>query len=143
METSKETHKIDALTPLNEDKNLPVKVITLKELEFLHIIHAMFCYSGNRTKVAKVLGFSIRTLRNKLDEYKIERNIVFPMTGCSTLNKAQFRHVFLIHNRLHQDKFTFKEVEVADQMEQVLISDYGFPAYLMDQIKENYFNSSR
>ena len=115
-----------------------LRILSLKELEFLHIVHVMFHFSGNRTQVAKAIGFSIRTLRNKLNEYKEERQIVFPMTGCNTLNRAQFRHVFLTHNRLAEESFTFPEIKVAEQTIQVLVSDYGFPPYLMDRIKNDF-----
>ncbi len=43
---------------------------TLSELEKQHITAALEKCSGNRTHAAKMLGISIRTLRNKLNEYK-------------------------------------------------------------------------
>jgi DNA-binding NtrC family response regulator len=42
---------------------------TLAELEKRHILAALEHCNGNRTHAAKVLGVSIRTLRNKLHEY--------------------------------------------------------------------------
>jgi len=39
---------------------------TLKELEKQHILHTLERYQGNRTRTAKELGISVRTLRNKL-----------------------------------------------------------------------------
>lgn len=114
------------------------KVVSLKELEFLHIVHAMFAFSGNRTKVSRAIGFSIRTLRNKLNEYEKERRIVFPMTGCNSLSKAEFRHVFLNFNKLAEEKFQFPDVEVAEQTVKVLVSEFGFPSYLMDRISNDF-----
>src|SRR4030095_2491269 len=42
---------------------------TLSEIEKRHILHALKRSKGNRTHAAKVLDISIRTLRNKLNEY--------------------------------------------------------------------------
>ena len=47
------------------DENLP----TLADVEKLHILATLDRCKGNRTQAAKVLGVSIRTLRNKLHEY--------------------------------------------------------------------------
>jgi DNA-binding NtrC family response regulator len=41
----------------------------LSEVEKRHILAALEQSKGNRTHAAKVLGISIRTLRNKLNEY--------------------------------------------------------------------------
>jgi transcriptional regulator with PAS, ATPase and Fis domain len=43
---------------------------TLNELEKQHITAALEKCAGNRTHAARMLGISIRTLRNKLNEYK-------------------------------------------------------------------------
>jgi DNA-binding NtrC family response regulator len=43
--------------------------ITLSELEKRHILHALKRSKGNRTHAAKMLDISIRTLRNKLNDY--------------------------------------------------------------------------
>ncbi len=50
---------------LADDGNL----LTLGELEKRHIFAALEKCAGNRTHAAKVLDISIRTLRNKLNEY--------------------------------------------------------------------------
>jgi two-component system response regulator FlrC len=50
---------------LAEDRVLP-----LKEMEKRMIMHALNDQNGNRTHAAKVLGISVRTLRNKLHEYR-------------------------------------------------------------------------
>jgi two-component system response regulator FlrC len=44
-------------------------VIPLKEMEKKMIFQALNNHNGNRTHAAKVLGISVRTLRNKLHEY--------------------------------------------------------------------------
>lgn len=44
---------------------------TLDEIERQVILEALKFHSGNRTHTAKALGISIRTLRNKLAEYRV------------------------------------------------------------------------
>ncbi len=46
-------------------------VVPLAELEKQAIFHALDHTKGNRTHAAKLLGISIRTLRNKLNEYGV------------------------------------------------------------------------
>ena len=41
----------------------------LEELEKQHIFAALERCRNNRTQAAKILGISVRTLRNKLNEY--------------------------------------------------------------------------
>ncbi|MHA3774427.1 sigma-54-dependent transcriptional regulator [Verrucomicrobiota bacterium sgz303538] len=48
------------------------EVINLEEMEKRCILAALERTSGNRTRAAELLGISIRTLRNKLNQYKIE-----------------------------------------------------------------------
>jgi two-component system response regulator FlrC len=43
---------------------------SLKEIEQRAIMHTLNQTDGNRTHAANVLGISVRTLRNKLNEYK-------------------------------------------------------------------------
>src|SRR5262249_52740409 len=45
-------------------------VLTIAELEKQAIRNALQQTEGNRTKAAELLGISIRTLRNKLQEYR-------------------------------------------------------------------------
>lgn len=45
-------------------------VIPLHEVERLMIIKGLEATSGNRTQAAELLGISVRTLRNKLNEYR-------------------------------------------------------------------------
>jgi DNA-binding NtrC family response regulator len=46
--------------------------ITLREIEQMAIFKSLEENSSNRTKTAEILGISIRTLRNKLREYRTE-----------------------------------------------------------------------
>lgn len=48
------------------------RVLPLKEMEKRMIFQALKDHNGNRTHAAKLLGISVRTLRNKLHEYKKE-----------------------------------------------------------------------
>ncbi len=48
---------------------------TMKEMEKALILQTLEELEGNRTHAAKALGISIRTLRNKLSEYKKEQGI--------------------------------------------------------------------
>ncbi|HKK89910.1 MAG TPA: sigma-54 dependent transcriptional regulator [Desulfobacteraceae bacterium] len=43
---------------------------SLREMEEKMIFHTLDSTEGNRTHAAKILGISVRTLRNKLNEYK-------------------------------------------------------------------------
>ncbi len=47
-------------------------VKALSEVEREHILHALEQNGGNRTRTAELLEISIRTLRNKLNEYRAE-----------------------------------------------------------------------
>jgi len=53
-----------AIAPPSADALVP-----LEELEKRHILLALELYNGNRTHAARKLGISIRTMRNKLNEY--------------------------------------------------------------------------
>ncbi len=56
----------------------------LARIEMLTIERALDKTSGNRTKAAQLLGFSIRTLRNKLNEYKASG----ALQGCKWLERG-------------------------------------------------------
>jgi len=47
-----------------------VPPVSLKEMEKKVIFHALDQTNGNRTHAAEMLGISVRTLRNKLNEYR-------------------------------------------------------------------------
>jgi len=42
----------------------------LRDMEEKMIFHTLHKTDGNRTHAAQILGISVRTLRNKLNEYK-------------------------------------------------------------------------
>ena len=46
--------------------------VTLEELEKKHIMCTLENLSGNKTKTAKVLGITVKTLYNKLHSYGVE-----------------------------------------------------------------------
>ncbi|THB71160.1 MAG: sigma-54-dependent Fis family transcriptional regulator [Desulfovibrio sp.] len=46
------------------------QVITLQEMERIMIMRGLRQTSGNRTQAAELLGISVRTLRNKLNDYR-------------------------------------------------------------------------
>ncbi len=54
-----------------------VKLMSLKDAEKLLIRKALVFTSENRTQAAKILGVSIRTLRNKINEYRSEGSQYF------------------------------------------------------------------
>lgn len=54
-----------------------LKLMSLKDAEKLLIKKALIHTSENRTQAAKILGVSIRTLRNKINEYRSEGNNYF------------------------------------------------------------------
>jgi DNA-binding NtrC family response regulator len=45
-------------------------MLSLKEMEKNSIFRALDHTNDNRTHAAKILGISVRTLRNKLNEYR-------------------------------------------------------------------------
>lgn len=57
-----------------DSENGPVK--TLEQLEKEHILRVLRSEDGNRTRTAEVLNVNIRTLRNKLNQYKEEGELV-------------------------------------------------------------------
>lgn len=58
-------------TPLSSNAGTFPLGISLQELEKRAIIETLAALHNNRTKTAEILGISIRTLRNKLNQYKI------------------------------------------------------------------------
>jgi two-component system, NtrC family, response regulator AtoC len=53
----------------------PATVVPLSEVEKKAILDALISTKGNRTRAAELLGISIRTLRNKLNEYRIDEQL--------------------------------------------------------------------
>jgi two-component system response regulator FlrC len=54
-----------------------MRIMSIKEAERLLIKKALIHTSENRTQAARILGVSIRTLRNKINEYRGEGNNYF------------------------------------------------------------------
>jgi DNA-binding NtrC family response regulator len=50
--------------------DMPGSLGTLADMEKQMIMKSLENTSGNRTQAAKLLGISVRTLRNKLNEYR-------------------------------------------------------------------------
>jgi DNA-binding NtrC family response regulator len=63
-ETLEEEHFL-----IESDQSVPDALISLKDLEKEHILKTLEALGGNRTQAAKLLGISVRTLRNKLNTY--------------------------------------------------------------------------
>lgn len=57
-------------SPLEESDNLLSPGMTVSEAERLLILKTLEFTSHNRTRAAELLGISIRTLRNKINEYR-------------------------------------------------------------------------
>jgi len=55
---------------IEETKYTSIPAVSLKEMEKKVIFHALDQTNGNRTHAAEILGISVRTLRNKLNEYR-------------------------------------------------------------------------
>lgn len=53
------------------------EVLPLHEMEKRMILKSLQKTSGNRTQAAELLGISVRTLRNKLNEYR-KQGLVIP-----------------------------------------------------------------
>jgi DNA-binding NtrC family response regulator len=54
----------------SSDHQNPIELMTISEMEKLMIGKALDSVQGNRTRAAEILGISVRTLRNKLHEYR-------------------------------------------------------------------------
>lgn len=60
-----------------DDEDEAFKLMTLRDAEKLLIKKALIHTSENRTQAARILGVSIRTLRNKINEYRTEGTSYF------------------------------------------------------------------
>ena len=65
-----ETSSPDLQTAAPDAELFSAGVIPLHEMERLMIIRGLEHTAGNRTQAAELLGISVRTLRNKLNEYR-------------------------------------------------------------------------
>lgn len=52
-------------------RTAPLKGLSLEEVEKRHILDILEVHNQNRTQAAKALGISLRTLRNKLAQYRL------------------------------------------------------------------------
>ncbi len=66
-------HLSDAPAPVKEETSQTAEGGTLADMEKEMILNTLDQTLGNRTHAAKILGISIRTLRNKLQQYNIDR----------------------------------------------------------------------
>lgn len=62
---------------IGDDDSDGIRLMSLKDAERLLIKKALVHTSENRTQAAKILGVSIRTLRNKINEYRVEGSSYF------------------------------------------------------------------
>lgn len=62
---------------LSEDDEDGIRLMSLKDAEKMLIKKALIHTSENRTQAAKILGVSIRTLRNKINEYRNDGTVYF------------------------------------------------------------------
>jgi DNA-binding NtrC family response regulator len=67
---AKSPSRVGDHSPSTETSDADGAFPTMAELEKRHILAALQRCKENRTHAAKMLGLSIRTLRNKLHEYK-------------------------------------------------------------------------
>ncbi len=58
------------LPVLTDRKDIALEDMTLREVEEQLICETLERVGGNRTEASKILGISVRTIRNKLNEYK-------------------------------------------------------------------------
>jgi two-component system, response regulator FlrC len=66
-----------AVHHISEEDNEGIRLMSLKDAEKLLIKKALIHTSENRTQAAKILGVSIRTLRNKINEYRSDGSVYF------------------------------------------------------------------
>ena len=63
----------DVLFKEDHLNNLAIPVgLKLEDLERKYILQTLYFAEQNRTKAADILGISIRTLRNKINQYRVE-----------------------------------------------------------------------
>ncbi len=77
LPSSYDLQKSVPMNPSYQEGNiLPLHVgLSLQELEKRLIIETLQAHKNNRTKAAEILGISVRTLRNKLHEYNLSKEL--------------------------------------------------------------------
>ena len=76
-ESAYELNDKKSVSFMSEDDSDGVRLMSLKDAEKLLIKKALIHTSENRTQAAKILGVSIRTLRNKINEYRTDGSSYF------------------------------------------------------------------
>ena len=76
-ESAYELNDKKSVSFMSEDDSDGVRLRSLKDAEKLLIKKALIHTSENRTQAAKILGVSIRTLRNKINEYRTDGSSYF------------------------------------------------------------------
>ena len=76
-ETDLEIGEKRSVSLMADEDNEGIRLMSLKEAEKLLIKKALVHTSENRTQAAKILGVSIRTLRNKINEYRGSGSVYF------------------------------------------------------------------
>lgn len=76
-ESAYEVNDKKSVNFMNEDDSEGFRLMSLKDAEKLLIKKALIHTSENRTQAAKILGVSIRTLRNKINEYRNDGSSYF------------------------------------------------------------------
>jgi DNA-binding NtrC family response regulator len=61
----------EGLEETRQEGSSDLELMSISEMEKLLIHKALSSFDGNRTRAAEILGISVRTLRNKLHEYRI------------------------------------------------------------------------
>jgi len=69
---SQENSSDDNQAAMNNAQAFSGALIPLHEMERIMILKGLDVTSGNRTQAAEILGISVRTLRNKLNEYRLQ-----------------------------------------------------------------------
>lgn len=47
--------------------------VPMRDLERAYMEYLLYKYDGNKTKVSKILGISIRGMRNKINEFDLDQ----------------------------------------------------------------------
>lgn len=76
-ESAFETGEKKTMGILSDDDEDGIRLMSLKDAEKMLIKKALIHTSENRTQAAKILGVSIRTLRNKINEYRNDGTAYF------------------------------------------------------------------